>query len=229
MPNAIGKRVVVRRRNVKELDTALLQFGDGFHDVLRRHGDVLDAFAIIKFKILFHLRFLFAFGRFVDRKLHETVAVAHHLAHQRRVFGRDVLVVKGKDVSKSHHILVKLHPRIHLVPADVSDAMIDILQTGLRRIVGRLPFSKPRHERPAIIFSLDEQMNHVSVCVNPAHHQLAVIIRQRLRLHETFTAALGRFFPGGSCVFHRQCECLHSIAMFVNVIGNRVIRSNRSR
>src|SRR5206468_12795725 len=60
----------------------------------------LHPFAKVKIQILFHLRFLFAFGRLVDREFHETIAVAHHFAHERGVLSRDVLVVEGQDVSK---------------------------------------------------------------------------------------------------------------------------------
>src|SRR5438105_3377194 len=53
---------------------------------------MLDAFAVIKLKVLFHLRFLFTFGWFVYREFDETIAIAHHLAHQGGVFGRDIFV-----------------------------------------------------------------------------------------------------------------------------------------
>ena len=102
---------------------------------------MLNTFAVVELEVFLHLRFLLAFGRLVDRELYEPVSVAHHLAHERGVFGRDVLVVEGQDVAEAHHILVKFHPGVHLVPADVPDAMIDIEQAGVRRIDSRLPIS----------------------------------------------------------------------------------------
>ena len=149
MTDAIQQRVVISGRDIQELDAALLQLGHGLDDVLGRDRDVLHAFAVVEIEVFLDLRFLFAFGRLVDRKLHEAVAVAHDLAHQRGVFGRDILVVEGQDVAEAHHILVKLHPRIHLVPADVADAMIDILQAGLRRVdTADSHFRKPGMKAP---------------------------------------------------------------------------------
>ena len=49
-------------------------------------------------------------------------------------------------------------------------------------------------------------MNGLAVSVNPAHHDLAVLIRERFRLQITFAAAFGRFFPGGGCVLHRNAS-----------------------
>ena len=96
---------------------------------------MLDAFAVVKLEIFLYLRFLLTLSRLVDRELHEAVTVAHHLAHQRRVFGGDVLIVEGKNVTETHYSLVKLHPWIHLAQADVAHAMIDMLQAGLGRAV----------------------------------------------------------------------------------------------
>jgi len=53
----------------------------------RRNRDVLHALAVVKLEIFLDLRFLFAFGRLVDREFHEAVSVAHDFAHERRVFG----------------------------------------------------------------------------------------------------------------------------------------------
>src|SRR6266513_236995 len=152
-------------------------------------------FAVVKLEILLHLRFLFAFGRLVDRKFYETISIAHHFAHERRVLGRDVLIVEAEDVSEAHHILVKLHPRIHLVPAYIAHAMIDILQTGLRRIVMRLPFAEARHEWAMIILPFDKEMDDLAISVNATHHNFAIVVLQGLWLHITLAAALGRFFP----------------------------------
>ncbi len=87
---------------------------------------MLHAFAIVELEILLYLRFLFAFGRLVDREFHEPISVAHHLAHERGVFGRDILVVEGQDIFEPHDIFVKFHPRVHLVPTHVPDTMIDV-------------------------------------------------------------------------------------------------------
>ena len=137
---------------------------------------MLHTFAVVEIEILFHLRFLFAFGRFIDRELHKAIPVAHDLAHERGVFRRNVLIVEGQDVAETHHILIKFHPRIHLVPTDVAHAMIDIEQAGLGRIVVRLPFAKTGHEDAVVITALDEEMNGIAVGVNAAHDHVAVLV-----------------------------------------------------
>jgi hypothetical protein len=109
---------------------------------------VLHTFAIVKLEVFLHLRFLFAFGRLVDREFDEAVAIAHHLAHQRGVFGGNVFVIEREDVAESHHVLIKLHPRVHLVPSDVANAMIDMLQSRLRRAERRIPLHKPGMNGP---------------------------------------------------------------------------------
>src|SRR5438067_1611026 len=100
-----------------------------------RDCDVLHAFTAVKIEILFYLRFLFTLGRFIDREFYEAVTIAHDLAHESRVLGRDVLVIEGENVAETHDILVKLDPRVHLVPTDIPDAMIDVEQPGFRGVV----------------------------------------------------------------------------------------------
>src|SRR5882757_4511492 len=63
-----GQLIVIRGWNIQELDAALLNLGHCFDDILGRDRHVLHAFAVVKVEILFHLRFLFAFGRLIDRK-----------------------------------------------------------------------------------------------------------------------------------------------------------------
>ncbi len=78
-----------------------------------------------------------------------------------------------------------------------------------------------------VIFALDKEMNHIAVGVNAAHDQLAVIVLQRRWLQKTLAAALGRFVPGRSRVLHFQRDRLYAVAVFGNVIGNRIICPQR--
>src|SRR5262249_41847263 len=124
---SLQHRVIVVRRNLEKLDPALLQIGNRRDDILGRDCDMLDPFAIVKIKILFDLRLLLSFRRFVDRELHKAIAITHDLAHQSGILGRDILVIEAQDVAETHHILIELDPRIHLVPANITDTMVDIL------------------------------------------------------------------------------------------------------
>ena len=47
--------------------------------------------------------------------------------------GRDVFVVERNELREAENASVKVAPRVHLAPADVSDAVIDELQIRLAR------------------------------------------------------------------------------------------------
>ena len=64
---------------MQEFDALFVQPGNCVQDVIRREGDMLDTRARIEVQILLDLRFLLAFGRFIDRKLHVPVSIRHHL------------------------------------------------------------------------------------------------------------------------------------------------------
>src|SRR4029077_14211441 len=55
-----------------------------------------------------------------------------------------------------------------------------------------------------------------------------MVVRQSSGLHETLSTALGCLFPRRRCILHLQRDCLHSVAMFFNVVGNGITRPDRS-
>ena len=85
----------------------------GLENVVGGERDVLHAGALVELEILFDLRLSAAFGRLVDGELHVAVAVGHHLRHQRRVFGGDVLVVEVLVELEAHHARVEVDPLVH--------------------------------------------------------------------------------------------------------------------
>src|SRR5207302_773302 len=60
-----------------------------------------------------------------------------------------------------------------------------------------------------------------------AKYDFPLLICKRFRLHVTFAAALGRFFPSRGRVLYFQCDHFHAVTMFENVIGNWMFRANR--
>src|SRR5438046_10762542 len=70
-------------------------------------------------------------------------------------------------------------------------------------------------------------MEDLAVSVNATHHNFALVVLQGLWLHITLAAALGRFFPRGSCVLNCQREHFYAIAVFVMMVGDRMTRPQR--
>ena len=64
-------------------------------------------------------------GRLVERELHPVVAVGDHLAHQRRVLGRDVVADELGHVGEPHDPVVEVHPLVHLAELDVADHVVE--------------------------------------------------------------------------------------------------------
>ena len=78
-PHATLQFRVVGVRHMQEFDALFVQFGNCVQDVIRRKGDMLNARPRIEVQVLLDLRFLLAFGRFIDRELHVPVSIRHHL------------------------------------------------------------------------------------------------------------------------------------------------------
>src|SRR5256885_7249834 len=67
--------------------------------------------------------------------------------------------------------MIRRPPRSTLFPYTTlfrSHAMIDVLQSRLRRAERRFPLHKTRHERPGVIIALHEHVHHFAVSMNAA-------------------------------------------------------------
>ena len=85
-------------------------------------------------------------------------------------------VVERQYVFEPHHIFIKLHPRIHLVPANVANAMVDMLQSRFRSAKRRLPSSKTWHERTCVIIALDKDVHDFAVGMDAAQDDFAMLV-----------------------------------------------------
>ena len=184
---------------------------------------MLNTFAFIKIKIFFHLRFLLTFSRFIDRKFHIPIPVTHYLTHQGAVFRRDILIIKTQDILKAHHIFVKLHPRVHLVPTHITYTMIDIFQSNGCWIVIAFDSHKTRHKGSVILFTFYKHMHHFAVSMYTAHTDFAMRIRQCSRLHIGFGATFHGLLIGIIGVINPKRQYLHAITMLHMMGGNRMI------
>ena len=98
---------------------------DRAYDVVGLDRDVLHARPGVVLEVLRDLALAAALRRLVDRELDLALAVRHHLRHQRRVLGVNLLVVVVDDVLEPEHVLVPPDPLVHLPELDVADAMVE--------------------------------------------------------------------------------------------------------
>jgi hypothetical protein len=121
----VGHVLVVGRRDGEELDAAAAHLGHGADDVAGGDGDVLGPGALVELEVLVDLRLALALGGLVDRELHEALAVADDLGHERRVLGRDVVVGEVDHLGHPEDVLVELDPGLHRAELDVADDVVD--------------------------------------------------------------------------------------------------------
>ena len=114
-------------------------------DVRRRERDVLRAGAAVELEVLLDLALALALGRLVDRELDLALAVRHHLRHQRRVLGRDVVVGEVDHLGHPEDALVVLDPVVHAAELDVADDVVDVRQADAALRVRRS--TTPRRSR----------------------------------------------------------------------------------
>jgi len=153
--------VVIGGRDVQKFNASLLQIGHRLDDVVGRQWRHADTFAIVKFENLIDLRFL-CLRRFVDRQTSRSRCHCSSLCSSARVCSSGNILVIEAQMLRTPLRPHKLHPGLHLAEATLPNAMIDILQAGVGDC-NSIPISKAGHERPAIIFALNEQMNDIAV------------------------------------------------------------------
>src|SRR6266566_6418676 len=156
LADAVADVLVIRVGRREEDDPLVLERLDRTNDVLRLQRDVLDAGASEILEVLLDLALPLALGGLVDWELDLSLAVRHHLRHQRRVLGVDLLVGEMNDVREAHRALVELNPVVHTAELDVADDVVDRLQadTGRRPAVRPRHFLKARQERTVVVLAV---------------------------------------------------------------------------
>ena len=91
----------------------------------------------------------------------------HDLGHQRRVLGRNVLVVERDELLEAEHLAIELDPLIHLAFFDVADDVVDGCEADrvrrCRAVAFRVDGRKARREHAAIAIAIDEAVRRVAV------------------------------------------------------------------
>src|ERR1700722_286501 len=76
----------------------------------------------------------------------------------------DILLVEVFEHAETHHRAVKLHPAVHLAPADIAHHMVDILETdGTRNQVLGADCCEARQEGAVIVIPLDKGVDGVAI------------------------------------------------------------------
>ncbi len=184
---------------------------------------MLHAGAAVEIEVLFDLRFLAPLGRFVDRKLNIAIAVGDHLAHQGGVFGRDVLVVKSHQQFKAHHILVKLHPFVHIAEVNVADAVVNVFESGRYDLHFAFFGHKTGHKRAVVGVAFNESMDGFAVCFDGSRFDPAVLVFEFLDREGRFCAAFEGGMVGFFGIVNPEGQHFYAVAMFVHVVGHFVI------
>ena len=173
-----------------------LQLADGVQNVVGGQRDVLHAGAGIEIEILFDLRFLLAFGRLVDGELHVAVAVGHHLRHQRRVLGGDVLVVEVLVEREAHDARRRTSTHSSISCQPTLPTMWSMWSRPIGRATGSLlDGAKAGKKRAGVVVALDKCVDRVAIGANARQDDLSVLVGQDIRLGHADGAATGGFAP----------------------------------
>ncbi len=149
----------------------------GALDVGGEQRDVLHAGAAVVVEVLLDLALALARGRLVDRELDRMRVVGHHDAHERAVFGRDVLVVEADVAREAEHAAVPVGPLVHLAELDVADHVVDAQDAGLLARDSRA--DEAWQERPVVVDVRDERVDRVAVGLDRGVTHAAMLVLQR--------------------------------------------------
>ena len=225
--HAVPNRLVVRVGNREEVDAAATEFGDRVQFVVGAEREVLHARrVVVPVEVFLDLALLLAFGGLVDRHLDEVIAARHHLRHERRVFGANVLIVEVLEHREAQHLLIPRHPVVHLAFLNVADRVIDILEAAGVCLVVRverevLDLAEAGHERAAVLHGRQairagarhKGVHSAAVGLDARERHGAVLVRVGLRLIRALAAVLDRLLPRLLGVEDRERDVLHPVAV----------------
>ena len=195
-------------------DAALAQRRDRLHDVLDCERDVLHAGAAVELEVLLDLALALALGRLVDRELDLPLAVRHHLRHERRVLGRDVLVREVRELREAEHPLVELDPLVHPAELDVADDVVDGDEPdAARRSAVRRDRDGARQVRARVLGAVDEGVDVVAVRRDRRELDAAVVVLDPVRLDDAARAALDRLPVRVRGVGDGERDVAHAVAL----------------
>ncbi len=204
----------------QEFDAALGQLVHGGADVRRGEGQVLHARPLVELEVLVDLGLPLADGGLVERELHPVIAARHHLAHQRRVLGGDVLADELGHVGEAHDAVVEAHPLVHLAELDVAD---DVVQRDERRLNPGYAASRLVAGQVAAVVpgAVDEAVRGVAVGPDSGGANGAVLVRRVVRFLEHHRAGRPGLRDAPVHVRDVQGDVDDAVAVPTVVVGER--------
>ena len=158
------------------------------------------------------------------------VAVRHHLAHQGRVLGLDLVVAEVDDVGHPEHALVELDPAVHLTELDVADDVVDRDQAGA---AAAMPVRRQRdvagEVRPVVLGPVDEGVDALAVGRDRRELDPPVLVLDPLRVCDAARSALQRLTVGVSRVRNLQGDVLRRIAVLGRETADVAVGTNAAR
>src|SRR5712691_6413729 len=227
LADAIGDVFVIGVGRREEDDSLVLQHLDGANDVLRLQRDMLDAWAAEVLEIFLDLALPLALGRLVDRELDLSLPVGHHLGHQGRVLGGDVLVREVQHLGHAEGALVELDPVLHPAELDVADAVVDRAEADAVPL-GRVDRLVARQVEPGVVGAVHERVHRVAVGGDRRQLDPAELVLDPAGLDDAARAALHGLPVRLGRVRDGERDVLDAVAVAAGVVRDLVLLSQRA-
>ena len=130
----------------------------------------------------------------------------------------NLLVIKRKEIFKTHNIFVPFYPSIHFAPSYISYHMVNILQTNRFGIIIRFPFSKTWQKSSFIIFTFNKHMNGLTVRINTSTNNLSMLIFFNGGLHVSLCTSLCSLLICLSCIMNPQGYNFNTVTVLDNMV-----------
>ena len=156
-------------------------------------------------------------GRLVDGELDPPRPPLHHLRHQRRILGGDVLVVEGDELLEAEDGAVEIDPLVHPPLLDVAHDVVDGEEAG--GMVGggavalRVDGDVAGGEGPVVAVAVDEGVGGVAVGADRGVLVDAMLVLERLGPHHPDRPALHGEVVGEAHVVDREGDVGDAVAV----------------
>src|SRR5688572_4285458 len=180
----------------------------------------------VEVEVLLYLRLLLPLGRLVDRELHAPRAVLHHLRHEGRVFGGDILVVERDKLTETHDTSVIVDPLVHLSQLYIEHDMVNSCHTRRRPLDVALMVAW--HERARVIIPIDERVNSITTGSDGSLADAPLLTLDSDRLQHALRASLDRRMVSIINIGHAQGDILHAVTVQAHMVGYLALRVHGS-
>jgi hypothetical protein len=155
-------------------------------------------------------------------------AVGHHLGHQRRIVGGDVVADELGHVGEAHDPPVELHPLVHLPEFHVADDVVDGLEVALGLQTGgdgrpavddRVAGDEAGQERSVVVGPVDQRVDGVAVGADGCDPYGAVLVGEVVRFRGGHRAGGERVRVRPVDVRDREGDVGDAVAVLGDMVG----------